>query len=584
MSQITSEIILDPTKAINQADDAAKQITSKFDKARNWSDDLVKTATAKGAAIGGNAGMGLQKVAQFADDAQYGLKGVTNNISDTLMALGAGAGLAGAATIAAVGIQTVLIPALEKLAFGETEAARTARQQAAAELDAAQAKRRLAVETKIADKAHKDWETRLSSSISTVKAINAAVTESISRQQEWNDLKTSNAKAKIEAEDIPEIDRIKKIAAAEAGAMVEKNRLDRVAGQTTAANLNKEYEAQQKLYNETARAFGVASQERARIRKQSDALAGDKNTESQKKELEVQAEAFERQMAELKAKKEELGSSLKSLEGDRNSANKAYAKAVDEQKMLDIRLETNTIQSQQKIKKILEATAKEREQSFSAIADIGAGMAKKGDTAAGKFDKANAKDADLASDRAAFDAELQIQSLRAKGHDRQADKLKKEQAIIKETQALLKMGYTEQEAADRARRKADLDDPRKTNSSHRLTAEEMAAKGTRTSHNGLGSASFSGLDYLEKGKGTWFGKGRVGDQNFARLDAMAARQKESDAARQPRITDISKGPKSENNILVDGLASTTKELAALREIIAPLVKKYNASDLNQKPQ
>lgn len=56
--------------------------------------------TKKGAT---NAGMGLLMLSQGIDDAQYGFRSIVNNIAPLAMALGAGTGLAGTLTIAAVG-------------------------------------------------------------------------------------------------------------------------------------------------------------------------------------------------------------------------------------------------------------------------------------------------------------------------------------------------------------------------------------------------------------------------------------------------------------------------------------------------
>lgn len=48
------------------------------------------------------AGQGLLQLSYFADDAQYGLRGIMNNIPGLLMGLGAGAGLAGVVSLAAL--------------------------------------------------------------------------------------------------------------------------------------------------------------------------------------------------------------------------------------------------------------------------------------------------------------------------------------------------------------------------------------------------------------------------------------------------------------------------------------------------
>ena len=72
----------------------------------------------KGAAAGGggasNAGMAMLMFSQGLEDAQYGIKGVLNNIPPLVMAMGGSAGLAGAVSIAAVSL-TALSKAFAKL-------------------------------------------------------------------------------------------------------------------------------------------------------------------------------------------------------------------------------------------------------------------------------------------------------------------------------------------------------------------------------------------------------------------------------------------------------------------------------------
>lgn len=56
----------------------------------------------------GSAGMSLLMLSQAIEDAQYGFRAIVNNIPGIVMALGGSAGLAGAASIAAVGINQLL--------------------------------------------------------------------------------------------------------------------------------------------------------------------------------------------------------------------------------------------------------------------------------------------------------------------------------------------------------------------------------------------------------------------------------------------------------------------------------------------
>ena len=61
-----------------------------------------------------NYGQGMLQFAQFADDAQYGLRGVMNNIPGLVMGLGGGAGLAGALSVALLA-GSKLLPVLKDI-------------------------------------------------------------------------------------------------------------------------------------------------------------------------------------------------------------------------------------------------------------------------------------------------------------------------------------------------------------------------------------------------------------------------------------------------------------------------------------
>lgn len=55
-----------------------------------------------------NGGMAVLEISRGLEDLQYGVKGVVNNIPSMVMALGAGAGLAGAASLAVVGVSQLV--------------------------------------------------------------------------------------------------------------------------------------------------------------------------------------------------------------------------------------------------------------------------------------------------------------------------------------------------------------------------------------------------------------------------------------------------------------------------------------------
>ncbi len=71
--------------------------------AQAWSRRMAATSTAQ-VGKGGGGGMAMMQLAQAVDDVQYGMRGVLNNIPGLLTSLGAGAGLAGVVTMAAIGV------------------------------------------------------------------------------------------------------------------------------------------------------------------------------------------------------------------------------------------------------------------------------------------------------------------------------------------------------------------------------------------------------------------------------------------------------------------------------------------------
>jgi hypothetical protein len=123
----------------------AKQLTSEFQRARESADNLSKKtlplvdvalnrmdSTSRQVVRGmgqlqkatRGTGQGMLQLAYFADDAQYGIRGVLNNIAPLVMGFGAGAGLAGAISIAALA-GSQLLPILKEL-FTDADAPRIA--------------------------------------------------------------------------------------------------------------------------------------------------------------------------------------------------------------------------------------------------------------------------------------------------------------------------------------------------------------------------------------------------------------------------------------------------------------------------
>ncbi len=85
-----------------EIDATAKKIEASGKKAQQAGENLGEGAQEAGEGLK-ISGYGMLQVAQFADDAQYGLRGVMNNIPGLVMGLGGGMGLAGALSVAVLG-------------------------------------------------------------------------------------------------------------------------------------------------------------------------------------------------------------------------------------------------------------------------------------------------------------------------------------------------------------------------------------------------------------------------------------------------------------------------------------------------
>lgn len=120
-------------KVVLEAD--AKQLIGEFQKARAMAsafsqktlpgvekalnqvaaqNDRVRRSLKEGAAGVKNYGQGMLQFAQFADDAQYGIRGILNNIPGLVLGFGGGAGLAGALSVATLA-GAKLLPVLKDI-------------------------------------------------------------------------------------------------------------------------------------------------------------------------------------------------------------------------------------------------------------------------------------------------------------------------------------------------------------------------------------------------------------------------------------------------------------------------------------
>jgi hypothetical protein len=96
--------------ALKEVGAVAAPATQLADESERAAIGLKKTGeeAGKAASGSGNNGMGLLMFGQAVEDAQYGLRGVMNNIPGVVMSLGLGAGAAGVLQVALVGVSQML--------------------------------------------------------------------------------------------------------------------------------------------------------------------------------------------------------------------------------------------------------------------------------------------------------------------------------------------------------------------------------------------------------------------------------------------------------------------------------------------
>ena len=84
--------------------DEFAQLSGKIKAVKDNLNNAEVAANKLGATTGrnGNAGMAMLQFSQLADDAQYGLRGILNNLTPLIMSLGGTAGLAGVLSVAAI--------------------------------------------------------------------------------------------------------------------------------------------------------------------------------------------------------------------------------------------------------------------------------------------------------------------------------------------------------------------------------------------------------------------------------------------------------------------------------------------------
>jgi hypothetical protein len=194
-------------KAAQQEAQAQEQVAKQTQKATAAKSEQVRvmamtTTTANGTAMAQKqltdkttqSAMGFLQLSQAVEDAQYGFRGIVNNIPGMVMSFGGGAGLAGAVSLAAVGINVLL----ENVDLFGTKAKKA--KQDAADLSQEMMKKADAAyldakATEAATKAQEDYNSVLQQAEGHYKAV-LAQAEAVTRQKkEMADAEIASADA-----------------------------------------------------------------------------------------------------------------------------------------------------------------------------------------------------------------------------------------------------------------------------------------------------------------------------------------------------------------------------------------------------
>lgn len=225
-------------KAAQEAEDAALKEMAAAEKSVDVARKRTVAETQQ-AAASSKAGYATLMLAQSVDDLQYGVRGVLNNIPGLLASLGAGAGMAGVVSIAAVGL-TVLVSALSKMGDSAAEAAAESLRLAQNQSDLARrvtaAAREIEEASRIEAEAN-EWATSTIDNKITVYEREIKALQRVSKaQREKDSIEMELLRARKEAalQDVdsgalPATEKIKQRAAIEQQAASEETRIKAAA-------------------------------------------------------------------------------------------------------------------------------------------------------------------------------------------------------------------------------------------------------------------------------------------------------------------------------------------------------------------
>lgn len=430
-----------------------------------------------------NAGMAMLMFSQGLEDAQYGLKGVLNNIPPLVMAMGGSAGLAGTISIAAVSVtQLTKVMALlnkeEELATGNaarlaqytarsTKAVNDAEEAGRKQAEAINQQFDLMDQKREYDQRELSRKEKLAAAERDIQQAQLERLTGAERMQKEHELTSKAERARIAAEE----------AAAQRQAEVDGKKLADIRNQQQAAlAMLAEYEAMKKEAEKNAargnNEIDNAAANKMRQRRESFVyrfgegmanMVGSDPAKSLRDSMGSAATAFdpkaEAAMAKLRAFTEANAGNLTTADARaRASTGRAADVAVDRQ-ALDLADKAAEIRIANEAGREFNETLRK---NFEQGAEFGQLVGKVFRKLSGDFGDLLRKTKEQAQGRNMFEGNLQVQELRGKGKHRAADRLEKKMFLENRPAQLQKeFNMNPADAASAAQREWDIQRPDK---------------------------------------------------------------------------------------------------------------------------
>jgi chemotaxis protein histidine kinase CheA len=428
-----------------------------------------------------NAGMAMLMFSQGLEDAQYGLRGVMNNIPPLVMALGGGPGLAGVISVAAVAVSS-LAKIWEKLNGQQEQAERNAKSltawterttkavQAAeaagqSQAEAYQQQFDLMDQKREYDQQELSRQERLAAAQRDVQQAELERLNGAARLQAEHELNSKAERERVEAEQ----------AAAQRQAQVDSEKLAEIrTQQQNAMAILKEYEAMKAAAEKAAATENNQRDNEAanRMRRRRESLFGlinegaativDKDLEKALRDSMGNASAEwspkdEAAMAKLRGFTEANAPNIDTA-ASRARASTARAADVDvDRKALDLSDKAEQIRIANAAAEEFNETLKKNFEQGRQFGEMVGGVFR---TLSNNFSEILKKTREQAQARGAFEGNLEVQELRAKGRHRAADRLEKKLFLGSRPKQLEKeFGMGAAQAAEVAQREWDAQHP-----------------------------------------------------------------------------------------------------------------------------